>query len=100
MIKYLENEEELEQEIKEGKVLLDFYADWCGPCKMLSTVLEDLTEVNKNIKIIKINIDKLDNIAKQYGIMSIPTLILYNEGKQINKKVGFISPEELENFVK
>lgn len=100
MIKYLENEEELEQEIKEGKVLLDFYADWCGPCKMLSTVLEDLTEVNKNIKIIKINIDKLDNIAKQYGIMSIPTLILYNEGKQINKKIGFISPEELENFVK
>lgn len=100
MIKYLENEKDLETEIKEGTVLLDFYADWCGPCKMLSTVLEDITEENKDIKILKINIDKLDNLARQYGVMSIPTLVLYKDGKETNKNVGFLSPEELKAFVK
>ena len=94
MIKYLEKNN-FEEEIKKGKILVDFYADWCGPCKMMGTVLETM-EAN----ILKVNVDNYPEIAKQFGIMSIPTLMIFEDGKAIAKNVGFMTKEDLTEFLK
>lgn len=89
-------QENFEDLIKE-KVLVDFYADWCGPCKMLSPVLEKFTSP---IKVIKVNVDIHESLARKYGVMSIPTLILFDSGKEIKKNIGFIGESQLEQFLK
>ena len=76
--------------------IVDFYADWCGPCKMLTPVLE---KVESNIKVIKVDVDKYENLAREYGVMSIPTIILFESGKEIKRNIGFISKENLEKFL-
>lgn len=95
MIKYLENSEDFEKEIQSGKVLVDFYADWCGPCQALGQILEEL----EGISILKINVDTFAEIAQEFGVMSIPTIILFQDGEQVKKNVGLVSLEELKNFV-
>ena len=81
-----------ENEIKHGVTLVDFYADWCGPCKAIAPTLEKLSkEFEGKIKIGKINVDENQAIPSSLGIMSIPTLILYKDGKMIEKKVGGLS---------
>ena len=72
MIKYLEND--FEKEIKDKKILVDFYASWCGPCRMLTEVLEGIED---KIDILKVDVDKFPEIARKYGVMSIPNLILF-----------------------
>ena len=88
------NENNFNEDIKKGKVLVDFYATWCGPCRMLGPVLEDLATDRSEIKIIKIDIDENRELAKKYGIMSVPTLMLFNDGVNISTKNGFM-PKEL-----
>lgn len=95
MIKYLENVDDFEKVIQ-NKVLVDFYADWCGPCRMLGPILEEL----ENIQILKVNVDNFQEIANKYGVMSIPTLILFNEGKEINKIIGLRSKSDIEDMIK
>ena len=82
---------------KENKVLIDFYATWCGPCKMLSPILE---RVESNIKVIKVDTDEFEDLARTYGIMSIPTLVLLQDGKEVKRNVGFLDKESIENFLK
>ena len=82
-------ESEFINEINEGLVLVDFYADWCGPCKMLSPLLEEINDEDENVKIIKVNIDDSRFLAKYYQIQSIPTLILLRNGQFLNKMIGF-----------
>lgn len=82
-------------EISEENVLVDFYADWCGPCKMLAPILESINEDRTNIKIVKVNVDEAQEISKAYGVMSIPTLIHFRNGKLISKKVGLCSKESI-----
>lgn len=94
MIKYLENEK-LEDLLTDDITLVDFYADWCGPCKMLGTVLEDM-----NINIIKINVDAHQELAMKFGVMSIPTVLIYKNKKEISKFIGFKSKEEINNILK
>ena len=99
MIKHLSNANEYENEVKEGLVVVDFYADWCGPCQMLAPVLEDL-EKETSIKIVKINVDEIPDLARQFRIMSIPTLMLFKDGKLSKKELGFMPIERLREFIK
>lgn len=82
----------LDELIKEGTHLLDFYAEWCGPCKMLTPVLE---MVSDKINIIKIDIDEFPKLTSEYRIMSVPTLIFFKDGKKVKEVVGFQTEEEL-----
>lgn len=94
MIKYLETN--FNEEIKEKRILVDFYADWCGPCRMMENVLENINEID----ILKVNVDKFPEIAQQYTIMSIPTLLLMENGKIIKSNVGFLNEDEIKEFIK
>ena len=91
------NEKNFDEKIKEGRVLVDFYADWCGPCRMLSPVLKDFSK-ETDIDIKKINVDNNEKIAKQYGVMSIPTLILFEDGNIVKKNTGYLSLDELKKM--
>ena len=93
MLKYLENES-FNEIINQDKVLVDFYAEWCGPCKMLTPVLERLGE---SFEIVKVDVDKHFDLAKEYGIMSVPTLIIFKNGKVIKQMIGFNGYDELKN---
>lgn len=78
-------------------VLVDFYADWCGPCKMMAPVVEALaTEYEGKVKIGKLNVDQSPNTAGQYGIMSIPTLLFFKNGEVVDKIVGAVPKSDLE----
>ena len=94
MIKYLENEK-LGDLVKEGIYLVDFYADWCGPCKILGQVLEGLNDIN----IIKVNTDQHQELATEYGVMSIPTLVFFKDGQSVKKEIGFKTEEEIRNII-
>ena len=94
MIKHLENN--FDEEIKGKRILVDFYAEWCGPCKMMTIVLSQL----KDIDILKVDTDKFPEIAQKYGIMSVPTLFLMEDGKILKKHIGFMNNEEIKEFVK
>ena len=83
-------------ELIQEKVLVDFYANWCGPCKMLSPILEKIEEV----KVLKVNVDENPELARDYAVMSIPCLILFEEGKEKKRKIGFIPENQLKEWIK
>ena len=86
-------------EIKDGIVLVDFFATWCGPCKMQSPIIDSLKEERSDIKVLKVDVDKEEDVARTYGIMSIPTLMLFKDGKEVAKNVGFMPKEVLTNWI-
>ncbi len=93
MVKYLENEK-LEDVIKEGVWIVDFYADWCGPCKMLGPVLESM-----DANILKVNVDSHEELAASFGVMSIPTICFFRNGELKRKEIGFRNKDDLENIL-
>ncbi len=93
-------EKDFDNEIKEGKVLVDCYADWCGPCKMLSPIIDELSEELTDVKFLKLNVDENQDLAMQYQIMSIPTLLIFEDGKLVNTSVGLKSKDELKELLK
>ena len=97
---YLKEEKEFEVLTKDGLVLVDFYADWCGPCQMLSPVLEELAKKNKELKIVKINVDDFQQLAVQNKVLSIPAIKIYKDGKLVNQTVGYQELEDLETLLK
>lgn len=99
MIKHI-SEENFEQDVlkAEGFVLVDFWAPWCGPCKMLGPVLEELAEELKDrVQIVKLNVDENRNLAVKYEVMGIPTMIIFNNGVVVESIVGFSGKETLKN---
>ena len=102
---FLKKVADYENHSKEWKYLgdkpaiVDFYADWCGPCKMVAPILDQLAEEYPDKKICKIDVDQEQALAQQFGVMSIPTLILMKDGVIINKMVGAGSKKKLEEFL-
>lgn len=89
----------LDEIVSSGVVILDFYADWCGPCKMLMPELSDLVK-KIDVNVYKINVDNNPDVARKYGIMTIPTLVLYKEGKIVNKHSGYRTSDDLVEWIR
>jgi|TARA_B110000908_G_C10061356_1_gene360755 thioredoxin 1 len=87
-------------DLQSGKILVDFYATWCGPCKMVAKTIEKYEEEINDVTVIKINVDEDSEIAGEYGVRSIPTLIYMEHGEIIDRKTGNMSLEDLKIFTK
>lgn len=81
-------------------VFVDFYADWCGPCKMLAPSVEKLANEHEEVQVVKINVDEEPSLAMQFGVQSIPTLITFKDGQPVNRQLGFMPYEALEDMIK
>lgn len=93
------NKDNFDTLVNDGVVVVDFFADWCGPCKMLGPILEDLSSSRNEVKVVKINVDEEEGLARRFGVMSIPTLLLYKDGKLVDNRTGFIALAELEEWI-
>ena len=82
-----------------GTVLVDFWADWCGPCRMLAPIIDEVAAENAHLKVAKINVDAEQELAAKYGIMSIPTLMVFKNGQKTGESVGLIPKEQVKNLI-
>ena len=96
------NSQNFEEEVikSEKTVLIDFYADWCGPCKMLSPIIDEIAEENSDIKVVKVNVDDSQDLAMKYQVMSIPTLVVIKNREEVNRSVGLIDKSQVANLIK
>lgn len=96
------NSENFEKEVLESRmpVLLDFWASWCGPCKMMSPVIDDIAEsMNTSIKVGKVNVDECPDLAEKYQVMSIPTFVVIKNGEETGRTIGAQSREEIVKLI-
>lgn len=95
------NENNFQEEVLNAKtkVLVDFNAEWCGPCKMIRPVLDKYAEEHDNVKIVSVNVDNNSELAKQYNVFSIPCLVLVKDGEEVNRSVGLISNSQIEELI-
>lgn len=95
------NQDKFKEEVLDSTqiVVVDFYADWCGPCQMLGPVLEEIATNHPNLKVVKINVDNNMDICSTYHISSIPNVMIFKEGKVADKFVGFQSKEKVEEII-
>ena len=94
-------EKDFQEEIKKGVCLVDFYASWCGPCRIMANILEEIAdELGEKVNVFKIDVDNAENISKNYGIMSIPTLIIFKDGQLQEKQVGIWQQDDCVEAVK
>ncbi len=96
------NEGNFEEKIKSATkpVIVDFYADWCGPCKMVAPVFEDIAANNSEVQIYKVDVDKASGIASKYGVMNIPTIICFKDGEIHKKQVGAVPKDAILELAK
>lgn len=95
------NKQEFDSIKNEGVLLVDFFATWCGPCKMLAPVLEDLAkDYEGKATIVKVDVDQDEELARQFSIMSVPTLMLFKDGELVKQTAGFQAKPQLEAFLK
>lgn len=84
----------------EGKVLVDFWAAWCGPCQMLSPIIDAMANEQNNVKICKVNTDESPELTAEYGVMTIPTLILFKDGQEVSRSNGFVTKSEILDMIR
>ena len=101
MVKQIE-EKDFKSVVIDSKknVLVDCYANWCGPCKMLAPIVEEVSNENTEYEFYKLDVDDAENLSMEYGIMSIPTLLVFKGGELVNKSVGFIQKNQIEDLLK
>lgn len=95
------NKDNFEKEVinSDKKVLADFNADWCGPCRMLKPIIEEFAETNDEIKVVSINIDDEDELSEKYNVSSIPCLVIFDKGKEVKRNVGLISRDDIDDLI-
>lgn len=93
------NESEFKDKIKGEKVVIDCYAPWCGPCKMISPIIEEIASESNNCEFYKLNVDEAEEVSQEYSIMSIPTILHFENGKLLNTIVGFKTKDELKELL-
>lgn len=94
--------EQFEEKVLKNKkfVIVDFFANWCGPCKMLMPVLEEIDQEFDQVDIVKVNIDQDEDLAKKFGVLSIPTLIFFSNGEEVEKTIGYRQKSQIEEIIK
>ena len=100
MIRDIVNKTEFDEIVRaENFVIVDFWATWCGPCRMMGTVLDEYANENPDVAVIKVNVDEAQELASEYDINSLPTLMIFKSGNEVTSKVGFISKSVLAKFI-
>lgn len=96
------NEKDFDVEVLQSdkKVMIDFYANWCGPCRMMSPIIEELSNEMEDVKFVKINVDENENISRKYGVMSIPMFVVVENGEEKAKTVGMQSKDRIKELLK
>lgn len=90
------NEKNFKEKTGKGFVVVDFFANWCGPCRMLSPILDEVKEdLGDKVEIYKVNVDDEENLAREFGVMSIPCVFFFKNGKMVGKQVGLVSKDML-----
>lgn len=92
---HIETKEQFNEAIKNGNVIVDFFATWCGPCRMLSPILEEIESENANITVLKVNVDEQDELAALFNVSSIPLLVFFKDGKRCGEHLGYIPKANL-----
>ena len=97
----IKTQEQFEQDIlnADKAVMVDFYADWCGPCKAMAPLMEELDSAQDNYYVGKVNVDELPDLARQYKVASIPTVLVFRDGSCVSRSVGLSNREELESLL-
>ena len=100
MIEHVNSLEELKEATKEGKVLVDFFATWCGPCKMIAPVLEELAnDPSFGAKIVKVDVDEAGALSNEFAIQAVPTLMLFKNGERVDTRMGYQNKNQLLAFI-
>ena len=94
------NTQNFDEEVKDGLVLVDLYATWCGPCKMLSPIVDEVSEEVQGLKTFKVDVDESPEIAERYNVASIPTLLILENGELKNVSVGYVSKQRILDLLK
>lgn len=94
------NAENFQETVASGTIILDFYADWCAPCRMIGPVLEQIAEENKDLKVVKVNVDENIELANNFGVRGIPALFVLKEGKTVAQRAGFMPKDALVDWAK
>ena len=98
--KVITNENFAEEVLQaKGTVLLDFWAEWCGPCRALGPIIEEVAADHPEVKVGKVNVDEQQALAQQFGIMSIPTLVVFKDGKKVNESLGLMPKAQVESLL-
>lgn len=99
MIKIVKTVEEFNEEVSSGKVVVDFFASWCGPCRMLGPILDSVSKEIDDVKFIKVDIDELESLPREFDVMSIPTIMVFENGELKKRNTGYMEKEELKSFI-
>ncbi|WP_339029747.1 thioredoxin [Spiroplasma endosymbiont of Cantharis nigra] len=99
-VKVIETVEEFNQEISKEATVVDFYAEWCGPCKMFAPIFDLTSNEEETVNFIKVDTDKLKEVALKYNVMSIPTIIMFKNGEVVKQNSGFMPKDILKQFIK